>query len=76
MCITYWMRMGCLFSHKNIHYAHVIRAATDGQEMKKATNEKMIEPLPTDELLEKYPDYKDLFHKPDFLLIKANKYLS
>ncbi|MCM1254312.1 MAG: class I SAM-dependent methyltransferase [Clostridium sp.] len=35
--------------------------------------EKMIEPLPTDELLEKYPQYKDLFHKPDFLLIKAKK---
>ena len=35
--------------------------------------EKMIEPLPTDELLEKYPDYKDLLHKPDFLLIKARK---
>lgn len=33
--------------------------------------EKMIEPLPTDELLKKYPNYKDLFHKPDFLLIKA-----
>ncbi|MCM1039911.1 MAG: class I SAM-dependent methyltransferase [Ruminococcus sp.] len=35
--------------------------------------EKMIEPLPTAELLEKYPKYKDLFHKPDFLLIKAKK---
>ena len=35
--------------------------------------EKMIEPLPTEELLEKYPDYKDLFHKPDFLLIKVKK---
>lgn len=35
--------------------------------------EKMIEPLPTEELLEKYPDYRDLFHKPDFLLIKARK---
>lgn len=35
--------------------------------------EKMIEPLPTNELLEKYPDYKDLFHKPDFLLIKSTK---
>ncbi len=35
--------------------------------------EKMIEPLPTEELLEKYPDYKDLLHKPDFLLIKARK---
>lgn len=35
--------------------------------------EKMIEPLPTEELIEKYPNYKDLFHKPDFLLIKASK---
>ncbi len=35
--------------------------------------EKMIEPLPTDQLLEEYPEYKDLFHKPDFLLIKARK---
>lgn len=35
--------------------------------------EKMIEPLPTEELLEKYPDYRDLFHKPDFLLIRARK---
>ena len=37
------------------------------------TIEKMIEPLPTDKLLEEYPQYKDLFHKPDFLLIKAKK---
>ncbi|MCR5610151.1 MAG: class I SAM-dependent methyltransferase [Lachnospiraceae bacterium] len=35
--------------------------------------EKMIEPLPDEELLEKYPDYKDLFHKPDFLVIRAKK---
>lgn len=35
--------------------------------------EKMIEPLPTDQLLEEYPEYKDLFHKPDFLLIRARK---
>ncbi len=37
------------------------------------TVEKMVEPLPTAELLEKYPDYKDLFHKPDFLLIRVRK---
>ncbi len=37
------------------------------------TIEKMIEPLPTEELLEKYPDYRDLFHKPDFLLIRVKK---
>lgn len=35
--------------------------------------ERMIEPLPTAELLEKHPKYSDLFHKPDFLLIKAKK---
>ena len=37
------------------------------------TIEKMMEPLPTEELLEKYPDYRDLFHKPDFLLIRVKK---
>lgn len=37
------------------------------------TIERMIEPLPTEELLERYPDYRDLFHKPDFLLVKAAK---
>lgn len=35
--------------------------------------EKMIEPLPSKELLKKYPDYADLFHKPDFLLLKVRK---
>ena len=35
--------------------------------------EKMIEPLPTEALLGKYPSNKDLFHKPDFLLIKTRK---
>lgn len=38
--------------------------------------EKMIEPVPTEELLEKYPDYADLYHKPDFVIIKARKYKS
>ncbi len=35
--------------------------------------EKMVEPLPTEELLTKYPEHRDLFHKPDFLLINARK---
>lgn len=35
--------------------------------------EKMIEPLPTEEMLKQYPNYKDLFHKPDFLLIRVKK---
>ena len=35
--------------------------------------EKITEPEPTGELLEKYPEYYDLFHKPDFLLVKAKR---
>lgn len=35
--------------------------------------EKMIEPTPDEELLAKYPEYYDLFHKPDFLLVRARK---
>ena len=37
------------------------------------TIEQMIEPLPTDELLKKHPEYRDLLHKPDFLLLKVRK---
>ena len=37
------------------------------------TLEEMVEPLPDDALLAKYPDYADLFHKPDFLLVRARK---
>ena len=33
--------------------------------------DRLIEPLPTEEILKKYPNYKDLFHKPDFLLVKV-----
>ena len=35
--------------------------------------ERMIEPVPTKEMLDKYPEYCDLIHKPDFLLVKAKK---
>lgn len=35
--------------------------------------EKLSEPIPTDELLQKYPEHRNLLHKPDFLLIKAKK---
>jgi SAM-dependent methyltransferase len=35
--------------------------------------EQMIEPLPTPELLQRYPEHRDLFHKPDFLLLKTRK---
>ena len=37
------------------------------------TVKKLIEPVPTLEILEKYPDHEDLFHKPDFLLVRSVK---
>ena len=35
--------------------------------------EKLIEPIPTEELLLEFPDQRDLFHKPDFLLVRGRK---
>lgn len=35
--------------------------------------EKMLEPFPSEDLLKAYPEYADLQHKPDFLLLKARK---
>lgn len=35
--------------------------------------EKIVEPLPNDDIIDSYPKYNDLFHKPDFLLLKVVK---
>lgn len=35
--------------------------------------EEVLEPFPTQEILIEYPEYEDLYHKPDFLIIKARK---
>ena len=35
--------------------------------------ERLIEPYPTKEILEKYPQYEDNLHKPDFLIVKCVK---
>lgn len=37
------------------------------------TIEKMLEPIPSEEIMEKYPAYKKYLHKPDFLFIKVRK---
>ena len=34
---------------------------------------KIAEPYPTKELVDKYPEYYDNFHKPDFLFVKSQK---
>lgn len=34
---------------------------------------KTVEPYPDDELVKKHPEYTDLYHKPDFLFVKAGK---
>ena len=35
--------------------------------------EKMAEPYPTPEIHQQYPEYDDLFHKPDFLFVRSVK---
>lgn len=35
--------------------------------------EKVIEPMPDEYILKVYPEYYDLFHKPDFLILKVKK---
>ena len=35
--------------------------------------ERLIEPYPSEEMVAEYPDTEDLRHKPDFLLVKAQK---
>lgn len=37
------------------------------------TIEEVVEPVPTKALLAQYPEHCDLYHKPDFLLVKARK---
>lgn len=37
------------------------------------TVEQVSEPIPSDEIIEEYPEYEDYIHKPNFLLIKARK---
>ena len=37
------------------------------------TIEKLIEPIPSKEILEKYPEYEELNHKPYFLIVKVKK---
>lgn len=34
---------------------------------------QITEPVPLPEIAERYPEHQDLFHKPDFLLVKAEK---
>lgn len=35
--------------------------------------EKVLEPIPSEEIIEKYPWYRKGYHKPDFLMIKARR---
>ncbi|MGX8700526.1 class I SAM-dependent methyltransferase [Caproiciproducens sp.] len=35
--------------------------------------EKMLEPIPSKDIMEQYPSYKKYIHKPDFLLVKVRK---
>ena len=64
---TKWFVEGVKIYHRT--FSFIINTLTEAG----FTVEKMIEPRPSPELLEKHPEHKDLFHKPDFLLIRARK---
>ena len=64
---TKWFVEGVKIYHRT--FSLIINTLTEAG----FTVEKMIEPRPSPELLEKHPEHKDLFHKPDFLLIRARK---
>ena len=64
---TKWFVEGVKIDHRT--FSLIINTLTEAG----FTVEKMIEPRPSPELLEKHPEHKDLFHKPDFLLIRARK---
>ncbi|MBQ8388699.1 MAG: class I SAM-dependent methyltransferase [Clostridia bacterium] len=64
---TKWFVEGVKIYHRT--FSLIINTLTEAG----FTVEKMIEPRPSPELLEKHPEHKDLFHKPDFLLIRSRK---
>ena len=65
--LTTWFVDNVRIYHRT--FSSIVNALTDAG----FSISKMIEPLPTEELLERHPEQADLLHKPDFLLIKAEK---
>ena len=64
---TTWFVDNVLIYHRM--FSTVINTLTD----EGFSIEKLIEPEPSEDLLKKYPDYYDLLHRPDFLLVRARK---
>lgn len=64
---TTWFVPGLKIYHRT--FSTVVNTLIDAG----FTLQRLVEPIPTPELLEAYPDYADLLHKPDFLLVSAKK---
>ena len=64
---TTWFVEGVKIYHRT--FSTVINTLVDAG----FTVERLVEPVPTAEMLREYPDYADLLHKPDFLLVRARK---
>lgn len=62
-----WIVDGVIKYHRTI--ASIINSLLDAGFM----IEKILEPIPGEDIMEQYPSYKRYIHKPDFLLIKARK---
>lgn len=65
--ISAWFVDGVIRYHRT--FSSIVNTLVDAG----FTINKMIEPVPDAELLEKHPEHGDLLHKPDFLLVKARK---
>lgn len=64
---TRWFVDGLKIYHRT--FSTVVNTLVDAG----FTVERLVEPIPTPETLREYPDYEDLLHKPDFLLVRARK---
>ncbi len=62
-----WFVEGVLRYHRM--FSTIVNTLTDNG----FTILRMEEPYPTDEIIRKYPEYYDNYHKPDFLFVKAAK---
>lgn len=62
-----WFKDGIVKYHRT--FASIVNTLIESG----FTIEKIIEPIPSPEIMEQYPRYKDNIHKPDFLLITARK---
>ncbi len=66
-CESRWFVDGVKKYHRM--FSTIVNALTDAG----FVIERMVEPIPDEETAAKYPEHRDLYHKPDFLVVRAKK---